>query len=153
MCKIAVFAFISQFCKIAPEEAEASSVDVTVGCDDDGARRFDHAGQDGQERCKRFEVRLVKLDELRLQEAMGTSGLGVVDEEDFNAEDFDLPTTHEVDAGEIFDQTEVLHSLLPYNPFHKGSCQILLYYLIVILTGSGSNYSLTLTDQFDAQRK
>ena len=25
-----------------------------------------------------------------------------------------VPTTHEVDAGEIFDQTEVLHSLLPY---------------------------------------
>merc|ERR1712013_943040 len=75
----------------------ASSVDVTVGCDGDGVRRFDHAGQDGQERYKRFEVRLVKLDELRLQEAMGTSGL-VVDEEDFK-----------VDAGEIFDQTEVLH--------------------------------------------
>ena len=64
-------------------------------------------------------MRLVKLDELRLQEAMGTSGLGVVDEEDFNEEDFELPTTHEVDAGEILDQTEVLHSLLPYNPFHK----------------------------------
>ena len=93
MFKIAVFAFISQFCKIAPEEAEASS---------DGARRFDHAGQDGQERCKRFEVRLVKLDELRLQEAIGTSGLGVVEEEDFNAEDFELPTTHDVDAGEIY---------------------------------------------------
>ena len=25
-----------------------------------------------------------------------------------------VPITHEVDAGEIFDQTEVLHSLLPY---------------------------------------
>ena len=153
MLKIAVFAFISQFCKVAPGEAEASSVDVTVGCDGDGVRRFDHAGQDDQERCKRFEVRLFKLDELRLHEAMGTSGLGVVDEEDFNEEDFELPTTHEVHAGEILDQTEVLHSLLLYNPFHKGSCQILLYYLIVILTGSGSNYYLTPTDQFDAQKK
>ena len=38
-----------------------------------------------------------------------------------------VPTTHEVDAGEIFDQTEVLHSLLPYTPFHNGSRQILLY--------------------------
>jgi len=94
--------------QVAPGEAEASSVDVTAGCDGDGVRRFDHAGQDDQERCKRFEVRLFKLDELRLHEAMGTSGLGVVDEEDFNEEDFELPTTHEVHAGEILDQTEVL---------------------------------------------
>ena len=30
-----------------------------------------------------------------------------------------VPTTHEVDAGEIFDQTEVLHSLLPYIHIYK----------------------------------
>ena len=30
-----------------------------------------------------------------------------------------VPTTHEVDAGEIFDQTEVLHSLLPYTLMYK----------------------------------
>ena len=34
-------------------------------------------------------MRLVKLDELGLQEAMEASGLGVVEEEDFDAEDFD----------------------------------------------------------------
>ena len=36
-----------------------------------------------------------------------------------------VPRTPEVDAGEIFDQTEVLHSLLPYTL----SRQILLYRL------------------------
>ena len=41
-------------------------------------------------------------------------------------------TTHEVDADEIFDQTEVLHSLLPYT----FSRQILLYKL-----GLGSSIS------------
>ena len=35
-------------------------------------------------------MRLVKLDELGLQEAMEASGLGVVEEEDFDAEDFGL---------------------------------------------------------------
>merc|ERR1719447_267846 len=87
--------------QVAPGEAEASSVDVTVGCDGDGVRRFDHAGQDGQERCKRFEVRLVKLDELRLQEAMGTSGLGIVEEEAFEAEDFELKIVGKEDSKEL----------------------------------------------------
>ena len=36
-----------------------------------------------------------------------------------------VPSNHEVDAGEIFDQTEVLHSLLPYTL----SPQMLLYRL------------------------
>ena len=43
-------------------------------------------------------MRLVKLDELRLQEAMGTSGLGVVEEEAFEAEDFELKIVGKEDS-------------------------------------------------------
>ena len=43
-------------------------------------------------------MRLAKLDELRLQEAMGTSGLSIVEEEAFEAEDFELKIVRKEDS-------------------------------------------------------
>ena len=91
-------AFILQFSKVALEEAEECSNDNGIGNGGDGARRFGKVGQEVQGRCKSFEVRLVKLNELRLQEAMRATGLNLVEEGDSDEDDFDLKTLGNEDS-------------------------------------------------------
>ena len=56
-----------------------------TGCGGNGARRFVHVGQDGRGQGKHFEVMVVKLNELRLREAMKATGIGIAEKE--NSED------------------------------------------------------------------
>ena len=91
-------AFISLFCKVALEEAEECSNDNTIGNSGDGARRFGNEGHDVQGPCKSFEVRLVKLNKLGLQEAMRASGLDLGEEGDSDGDDFELQTLGEEDS-------------------------------------------------------
>ena len=87
-------AFICKFCKVALEEAEECSDDNAIGNVGDGASRFG----DVQGRCKSFEVRLVKLNGLRLEEAMRASGLDVGEEGDSDEDDFELKTLGKEDS-------------------------------------------------------
>ena len=91
-------AVISYYCKVAVEEAEECSNDNTIGNVGDGASRFGNEGQDVQGRCKSFEVRLVKLNKLGLQEAMRASGLDLGEERDSDEDDFELQTLGEADS-------------------------------------------------------
>ena len=79
-------------CKVASEEAEECSNDLTFTTGGDGAIRFGNEGQDVQGRCKSLEVRLVKLNELGLQEALKASGLDLGEEGDSDEDDIELKT-------------------------------------------------------------
>jgi len=84
--------------QVALEEAEECSNDNRIGNGGDGARRFGNEGQEVQGRCKSFEVRLVKLNKLMLQEAMRATGLDLVEEGDSDEDDFELKTLGNEDS-------------------------------------------------------
>merc|ERR1719447_393275 len=99
--------------QVTLEEAEECSNDKTIGNVGDGARRFGNEVQDVQGRCKSFEVRLVKLNELGLQEAMRASGFDLGEEGDSDEDDFELKTLGKEDSKELTKGKRVGREITP----------------------------------------